>query len=150
MARVNPRNTTTRKKALKAGFRSGLEMRIAKTMDDNGISYEYEPRDKIIEYYVPVKNALCKDCGSTNIVRKREYLIDFIVGDKWLEVKGRFTAQDRKKMIAVRECASDKNFVIVLQAPNAKVTKRMTAAEWCDKNNFEWVKSTQLLRLLSK
>lgn len=137
----SPRQSATRKRAVKAGFRSGLEMKIAKIFDDHGIKYKYEPKEHIIEYDVPIKNGLCLDCGSTNVVQRHKYLTDFVLnlGKLFVEVKGRFTAKDRKKMLAVREAAHKSiKFLIVLQSPKTKITKRVTLSDWCDKNGFDW------------
>ena len=142
MGNVSVRQSKSRKKAVAAGFRSKLEQRCAQMMSENNMPYEYEPKDKVLTYTLPVRSAKCANCGEKhNIVQQHSYTTDFYVRGCYVEVKGRFIAKDRKKMLAIKEQHPDKKFVIALQSPKVKITKKTNYAQWCEKKGFIWVKA---------
>ena len=113
---------STRTKAVEAGFRSGFEQQFAARFPE----YQYEPMRVAYE-----------------VNEVRHYKPDFVAPDgTWYELKGRFTATDRKKMKAVRESHPDQRIVLVFQNPRVKLTKAkrgMWYCEWAEKNGFEWM-----------
>lgn len=119
---IRPRNSQSRKCAIEAGYRSALEYEFAQIYPE----LAYEPES--VTYYV---------------METRKYTPDFVAKDgTWYELKGRFTASDRKKMIAVRREYPFQRIVFVFQAPNNRLTKApssKTYAEWAESNGFEWV-----------
>jgi hypothetical protein len=77
------RNTATRKRAIAAGYRSGLEEAMAENLKERGISFTYE-EDKI------------KWLDS----KERTYTPDFVLENGIIvETKGRFVSADSTKRL---------------------------------------------------
>jgi ribosomal protein S26 len=109
--------------------RSGLEARVREDLDERGIKYEYET------VKLPYIKKYCPACGEA--IQKGNYIPDFIIGSIIVEVKGRFTAQDRKKHISVRELNPDVDIRILFQR-DQKIGKNSTTkySTWCDKKGI--------------
>ena len=119
----------SRLRKLASGKRSKLEERVGEALEQIG-SVEYEPdrlhfvQPAVARYYVP----------------------DFKLGpDNYIEVKGRLTLEDRKKLIWVKE--QHPNVVVRLVFGNAsnKLTKRSktTYRDWAKANGFECIDSNE-------
>lgn len=130
---------TTRQQAIKHGWRSGLEERVAKELTEAGVGYEYES--------VKVKY---------DVHETRTYTPDFILekGYVIVETKGRFTTADRKKHLLIKKQHPKLDIRFVFQNSRAKLYKgaKSTYADWCDKHGFqyadksipeEWLHGTQ-------
>lgn len=104
-------------------YRSKFEARLAERLLKLG--FIYEPYN--IDYKIPET--------------KHKYKPDFVKGKLIYELKGRFTAQDRKKMKLLVEQHPEFKFVMVFQNPNVKINKgsKTSYADWCEKNNIEWI-----------
>lgn len=103
-------------------FRSKTEEQVAEFLNTLSVKYEYEP------HTVPY-TLNCK------------YKPDFkLVNGTYLEVKGYFTSEDRRKMRAVRECNPDLDIRMVFQRPYNTIHKKSdtTYAQWCEKHGFEY------------
>ena len=103
-------------------FRSGLEEKVADLLVELGVSYEYE---------------------STKIpyVIQHNYTPDFILPNGvYLECKGYWEAEDRRKIKAVKTLNPDLDLRMVFQAPFNKISKqsKTTYAQWCDKHGIPW------------
>ena len=109
--------------------RSGLEARVREDLDKRGIKYEYETVE------IPYIKKCCPECGA--IIQRGKYIPDFIIGNLVVEVKGRFTAQDRKKHVSVRELNPDVDIRILFQR-DQKIAKNSTTkySTWCDKQKI--------------
>jgi len=129
---------TTRQQAIKHGWRSGLEERVAKELNEAGVGYEYES--------VKVKY---------DVHETRTYTPDFILkkGYVIVETKGRFTTADRKKHLLIKKQHPKLDIRFVFQNSRAKLYKgaKSTYADWCDKHGFmyadksipeEWLNGT--------
>ena len=129
---------TTRQQAIKHGWRSGLEERVAKELTEAGVGYEYES--------VKVKY---------DVHETRTYTPDFILkkGYVIVETKGRFTTADRKKHLLIKKQHPKLDIRFVFQNSRAKLYKgaKSTYADWCDKHGFmyadksipeEWLNGT--------
>jgi len=129
---------TTRQQAIKNGWRSGLEERVAKELNEAGVGYEYES--------VKVKY---------DVHETRTYTPDFILkkGYVIVETKGRFTTADRKKHLLIKKQHPKLDIRFVFQNSKAKLYKgaKSTYADWCDKHGFiyadksipeEWLNGT--------
>jgi hypothetical protein len=131
---------TRRKKPLASGRRSKFEDRIAKELDDAGISYEYETHS--FEYEEPLRKnmARCADCEGTNLVRVGWYTPDFFLDNGVIiETKGRFTAADRRKHLAVREAHPDVRIVMLFMRDNYIHTNSKTRySDWCMAHDIEF------------
>lgn len=72
---------------------------------------------------------------------KRKYLPDWKISDGiYIESKGKLTADDRKKLLYVKEQHPEIKLYLLFQNAQNKITKRSktTYADWCDKNGIEW------------
>lgn len=112
------------KVAEERGFKSMLEVKIAEELESMGYPVFYEV-DKL-EYVVPET--------------RRKYIPDFSINGIYLEGKGRFTSEDRKKMLLVKKNNPTAIIYIIFERPHDKLDKRSktTKAMWCDKNGFKW------------
>ena len=109
--------------ARKHGYRSGLELKIAQELDEQGVAYLYEKVK--IEW---------------EDLAYRTYTPDFVLNNGIIiEVKGRWTLHDRKKMILVMEQNPELDIRMVFQRdqPLNKGAKTRYS-EWCDKRGITY------------
>ena len=113
---------------LKYGFRSGLEVRVAKELQAQGIPYTYE--EEKIKYTKPS--------------RLSTYTPDFKIGNIFIETKGRFMVADRQKHILIKEQHPDLDIRFVFSNPKQRISKssRTTYAMWCEKHGFLFAKES--------
>lgn len=112
----------TRRIAIKNGYRSGLEDKISKQLEQSGVNYEYETIK--IPYHVS---------------EDRKYTPDFLLPNGIIvETKGRFTLQDRKKHLLIKAQHSHLDIRFVFSNSRSKISKgsKTSYADWCDKNGF--------------
>lgn len=136
--KTNPNSVWNRRKlnasevGKKHGYRSGLEDTISKQIKEAGLKVEYETEK--IEYVVPYRNA--------------KYTPDFKLpksgGFFYVETKGIFDLDDRKKHQFIREQHPDIDLRFVFSNAKAKLYKgsKTTYADWCDKHEFVWANKT--------
>jgi len=123
MARKNP--YSKKAVAAKYGFRSGLEMDIDASLKDQGIDGEYEQH--IIEYIKPET--------------KHKYHPDFkLPNGIFVETKGRFLADDRKKHILIKKQYPELDIRFLFQNSKTKISKgsKTSYADWCVKHGFQY------------
>lgn len=111
--------------ARKLGFRSMLEVSVAKQLDEAGIKYGYETEK--IKYTFPETI--------------RTYTPDIILPNGIVvETKGRFTLPDRKKHLLIQKQHPDKDIRFVFTNSNNKISKgsKTSYADWCTKNGFKF------------
>jgi len=125
----------TTRYAIKNGYRSGLEERVSRELDNAGVGYEYEVLK--IPY---------------DIIEQRKYTPDFVLSNGVIvETKGRFNTADRKKHLLIQKQHPDLDIRFVFQNSKAKLYKgaKSTYGQWCDKYGFmyadksipeEWLK----------
>ena len=86
----------------------------------------------------------------------KRYFPDYTVGKVHLEYKGRFTKQDRDKLLFVQRANPGVRIIVVFQRARNYIRKgsKTTYGDWCSKNGFEWVDSSipdrQLKRLITR
>lgn len=105
------------------GFRSGLEERVAKQLEEAGIKVDYETTK--IKYVQPET--------------KHTYTADFILPNGIIiETKGRFVVADRKKHLLIKQQHPDLDIRFVFQRSQNTISKgsKTTYADWCNKNGF--------------
>jgi hypothetical protein len=114
------------KRKKKVYRRSGFEDEVEAFLKSLNIKYEYEPKDKVLEYNIPES--------------LHKYTPDFVIKGVIYETKGLWDLEDRTKILHLKRCHPKQRIVMVFQAPNAKIYKgsKTTYAMWCDKNNIEW------------
>ncbi len=103
-------------------FRSKLEENVASLLEGLGISYEYEAE-------------------KLSYVIEHRYTPDFKLPNyKYLEVKGYWDAEDRRKILAVKKDNPDIDLRMVFQAPYNTISKKSktTYAKWCEKHDIPW------------
>ena len=103
-------------------FRSGLEEKVADLMVDLGIDYEYETEK--IPYTI-----------------EHIYTPDFLLPNGiYLECKGYWEAEDRRKIKAVKQQHPEIDLRMVFQSPYNKISKKSktTYARWCEKHEIPW------------
>jgi len=114
--------------ARKYGYKSGLEKVTADFLKEHKVPVEYEKTK--ITYTIPA--------------RKTFYKPDFkLPNGIFVETKGRFTAQDRKKHLLIREQYPNLDIRFIFSNPNTKIRKgsKTSYANWCDKNGFQYAKA---------
>jgi hypothetical protein len=121
-------------------MRSKFERRIAKELKDANIDFKYEHTS--YEYDEPLRKnrARCADCGSGSLLRTGWYTPDFFLGNGVIiETKGRFTAADRRKMIAVKKEHPDLDIKMLFMRNN-KIQKNSKTyyTDWCVQHGYDY------------
>jgi len=123
------RKITAKQVAIKYGFRSGLEERVAEQLDQLGIEYTYEKVK--LKYIKPASQHV--------------YTPDFVLANGIIvETKGRFLAPDRQKHILVKRHNPDLDIRFVFSNSNARISKtsKTTYAMWCRKHGYLFADKT--------
>ena len=103
-------------------FRSNLEKNIANLLEGLGVSYQYESEK--LSYTI-----------------EHNYTPDFVLPNyKYLEAKGYWAAEDRRKILAVKRDNPDVDLRMIFQSPYNTISKKSktTYAQWCDKHDIPW------------
>ncbi|AFM54632.1 endonuclease [Celeribacter phage P12053L] len=121
--------SSIRKRALKAGYRSGLEEQTAKDLKKREVPFSYEERkikwlDSKIRTYTP----------------------DFeLPNGVIVETKGRFVAADRRKHLEIKKQFGDLYDIrFVFTNSRSKLYKgaKSSYADWCNKHGFLYADKT--------
>ena len=117
----------TKTKAKRGNFKSMLEKNVNDHLSKKGIPCGYETR--VLTYLVPTS--------------KHRYTPDFLPEankNVILEVKGRLTIADRKKMLLIKEQYPELRICLVFGNAREKLYKKSktTYGAWATKNGFEW------------
>jgi len=123
------RKVSRRAAARKKGYRSGLEEDIDDTLKAQGVDGEYEQHT--IKYTKPATN--------------HTYTPDFkLPNGIFIETKGRFVLEDRKKHLLIKEQHPTADIRFVFQNSKNKIRKgsKTTYADWCKKNGFQYSDKT--------
>lgn len=121
-------------------YASRYEERVAKFLKEQNVKFTYETFS--YEYDEPLRKnrARCGDCDSQNLVRTGWYTPDFFLASGYIiETKGRFTAADRRKMLAVKRFHPDLNIVMLFMRDN-KIHRNSTTkySDWCKQQGFDY------------
>lgn len=114
---------TKRQNAVINGYRSGLEEDINALLAEKKIDGEYEQHK--IKYIIPATD--------------HTYTPDFrLPNGIFVETKGRFVVEDRKKHILIRQQHPNLDIRFVFQNSKNKIRKgsKTTYADWCVKYGF--------------
>jgi len=87
-----------------------------------GVSYEYESEK--VSYTI-----------------EHHYTPDFVLPNHvYLEAKGYWAPEDRRKILAVKKDNPDMDLRMVFQSPYNTISKRSktTYAQWCEKHEILW------------
>lgn len=129
-----------RRGVTKKGHRSKFEDRLADELDEKGVKYEYEQYSYLYEEPLRKNLAKCSQCGSKSLVREGWYTPDwFLANGVIVESKGRFTAADRRKMVAVKTAHPDLDIKMLFMRDN-KIHKnsKTTYTMWCEAMGFDY------------
>ena len=114
---------TVRQRAIKAGYRSGLEEDTAKMLTKMKVPYTYEKTKIKWEDFMV-----------------RTYTPDFVLHNGIIiETKGRFMAADRRKHLEIRKQYGDEYDIrFVFSNSKSKLSKgaKSSYGDWCTKNGF--------------
>jgi len=106
------------------GYRSGLEVSVAKDLEAKGVPFEYEKKKiKWADFKV------------------RTYTPDIVLSNGVIiETKGRFVAADRRKHLEIKKQYPDLDIRFVFSNPNAKLNKgsSTTYGQWCKRYGFKY------------
>ena len=139
--------STKRREATAAGFASGFEHTIYKQLQEAGVKEEsigYE--EETFSLDLPVHRGYsCESCGETKrIFKASRYTPDFFLGDKSerafiVETKGRFTALDRKKALAITTQYPDLDYRMLFEYDNALSKGSKTRySTWCERQGITY------------
>ena len=125
-----PRKRVTKKQAgVKHGYRSGLEETMSQLLTENNIDGEYEKHK--VKYTIPTTDHV--------------YTPDFkLPNGIFIETKGRFVMEDRKKHLLIKSQHPDIDIRFVFQNSRNKIRKGSptTYADWCKKHGFLYADKT--------
>ena len=113
-----------RQRALRAGYRSGLEQDTAKFLKKRGIGFTYE--EMKIKWVDP---------------KTKTYTPDFVLDNGIIiETTGRFISPDRAKHLAVRDQHPELDIRFVFTNSKSKLYKgsKTTYGMWCNKYDFKY------------
>ena len=114
--------------ARKHGYRSGLEKTVADQIKKRGLDVKYEEVSSRINFTQPAID--------------RTYTPDFILPNGIVvETKGRFTLEDRKKHLWIKEQHGSKYDIrFVFSNSKSKIRKgsKTSYGDWCTKNGFKY------------
>ena len=119
------RKSKIRANAIKHGYRSGFEHKVADQLNESKIKFEYETT--VIPYIKPET--------------KHTYTIDFTLPNGILvETKGRWVPEDRKKHLLIKKQHPELDIRIVFMSGKTKIRKgsKTTYGMFCDKNGIKW------------
>ena len=105
-------------------FRSGLEEKVADLMVELGVKYEYESTK--IPYII-----------------RHNYTPDFLLPNGiYLECKGYWSPEDRRKIKQVKQTNPDIDLRMVFQAPYNRISKKSktTYAQFCERLSIPWTR----------
>ena len=114
-----------RRNAIKHGYRSGFEHKVADQLNEQKIKFKYETT--VIDYIKPQT--------------EHTYTIDFTLPNGILvETKGRWVAEARKKHLLIKKQHPELDIRIVFMSGRTKIRKgsKTTYGDWCDKHGIQW------------
>lgn len=103
-------------------------------LDREGIEFGYET--ETFPIVREVVGARCADCGAKRIVKASRYTPDFFFPGWIIEAKGKFTANDRKRVLALLEAYTvdheRRRFAMLFMRDNKLAkTSKTRYSDWC-------------------
>lgn len=111
------------------GYRSGLEEKVAKQLEEAGIKVDYETTK--IKYVQPET--------------KHTYTPDFVLPNGIIvETKGYLSLEDRKKHLLIKEQHPQLDIRFIFSKASTKIRKgsKTSYGDWATKNGFLWAEKT--------
>lgn len=132
---------TSERKRIMGRFRSMSEKRVSSILRLRGIPYKYE-RTKIEYLLASSSKIICSACGNVGGYVKRHYIPDFELSNGvYIEVKGRLTAADRRKLSTVHKQHPDVQVCILFDADrllDGSNRRNLRYGEWATKVGIPW------------
>ena len=122
----NSKPLSPTERAIREGYRSGLEVQVSNQLKDLEIPFKYEAPESKINYVVN---------------ESRTYTPDFVLPNGIIiETKGRFTSEDRKKHRLIKEQCPDFDIRFVFTNSKSRISKlsNTTYGMWCSKLGFKY------------
>ena len=110
-------------------------------------------KSKFEEQIAPILGANNYEVEKFQYILYCNYTPDWKVTDTiYVESKGLFSQEDRRKMKVVKNTYPHITFVLCFQDPNKKIAKnsKTTYAKWAEKNGFHWCTITNLKDKISE
>lgn len=126
---------TAKKKATRRPSRSNFEQGLMDRLDRAGIKFGYETETFPIT--LGVVGAACAACGERKRVYKTSrYTPDFFFPNWIIEAKGKFTARDRKRVMALlaalAAAGERRRFALLFMRDNKlSKTSKLRYSDWC-------------------
>jgi hypothetical protein len=120
-------------------MRSNFERTCASELMLMGVSFEYESIE--MEFHSRVRSGTCNECGGTDVVKIRWYTPDFVLEDKKIiiEAKGKFTAENRTKMLDVIRDHPEWDIRMWFMYDNKLAKKsKIRYSDWCKKHGITY------------
>lgn len=123
---------------MKNKYRSNFERSIAANLRKRGVKFKFEPHK--ICYWKKKFGGVCRDCKSKNVMTKHKYLPDFLLPNGvYIEAKGKFTAPNRTKMLAIKASNPNLDIRMLFMKDNWLTSKhKHRYSDWCEKNKFKY------------
>lgn len=119
-------------------LRSGFEAQVYIALKEEGIEFDYEKES--YEIWLPEKanRWRCCECDHNRVEKRAVYTPDFWLSNGIvLETKGRFTALDRKKALAMQAQWPEIDYRLVFMRDNTLTrSSRTRYTEWSDKQGI--------------
>ncbi|MBD3293809.1 MAG: hypothetical protein GF393_12870 [Armatimonadia bacterium] len=126
-------------------YKSKYEKQIATFLHSKHVKFVYEGEK--ISYAKPIANALCTECGHAKIVQLRNYIPDFYIKKTgiYIETKGKFTSENRTKMLDVIDSNPELDIRMLFQRDNWLSRKHATKySEWCKQHGITYAIGTEV------
>lgn len=115
---------TKKKSVYRSRFEDEVITKLKSVINKYKTKFEYEPMK--IEYNIP-----------------SIYVPDIVLENRMIiEIKGLFTASDRRKHLLIKQQHPELDIRFVFQNPYNKIHRdsNTTYADWCEKHGFKWAK----------
>lgn len=113
-------------------YRSGFEKDLARDLEQRGIEFKYE--HNTYRYWLKKPRSRCEACGANAVIEEHNYTPDFFIGDLIIEAKGKFSARNRRTILAMKEQHPELDIRMVFMADNWLTKKHLSRySDWCKK-----------------
>ena len=115
-----------RKFAKRCGMKSMAEVQCAAWLEQHKVPFKYESERWVYQY------------------KPATYRPDFLLNGFAIEVKGKLTAEVRRKLLAVMRSNPDKKLYLVFERANNKIRggSKTTYGDWATKAGIPWSEHT--------
>jgi len=110
-------------------------------------------KSKFEEQIAPLLGAENYEVDKFPYILECNYTPDWKISDTlYLETKGLFSQEDRRKMKVVKETYPNITFILLFQNAQKKIAKnsKTTYAKWAEKNGFYWCEINELKTTIMK